>query len=625
MKKRKKLGIRLGTWCFLFSLLLGGVIGVYGVTTHYQSSLQKYRDYIFTILKFNLLQINADEWIQNAHEGILSEAYQKMAKNYNALIDVCDLRYFYSIFTDQNGEYRYYLCGLPDEDQEADNRQYMFNEPVETEMEEDVFTLYGEIMSGERQSGYLVNSLGDQLILTGLIPIYGQNGKPVGILGADMDMWKVRRELFSYAEAMVGVFLLMEVLFLIPFCMMIHQKMVRPISRIQKRSTEFMQKVQKQESQIENGDWILRTEDEIEVLARGVSTMMRDMLSYIGSIETFSQMQRLAQTIQSSIMPDRIPAFPGRTEFDIYAVRHYVKPVGSVFYDYFMLDGVRLGVMAAKIRGDGVACALFMMMTRTLLKNYALLGMEPAKVLSSANDELSESNDAQITVSAVFGILDTCTGEFIYANAGEANLYRIATDSISLEKDKENTDSQSLGKENEDVQKGVKSDKDSQSRDIEKEDMRRAEKSDKDSQSRDIEKENMRRAEKSETDSQNVDNEKEDIRYEQIYEKDPQHRNQEKEDTQKAKIYEEDSRHIEKVKVAEGFLLGTLKGISFSQHLLQLTKKERLLLCLGVETEEMIQGDFGVSSTTEEREQLQEQINDTCEDSAIVVMSYFGR
>jgi serine phosphatase RsbU (regulator of sigma subunit) len=313
---------------------------------------------------------------------------------------------------------------------------------------------------------------------------------------------------------------------------MIQRKMVNPILRILKHSTAFAKKVQNQESQTETGEWILRTEDEIEVLAHGVSAMMRDMLSYIGSIESFNQMQELAKSIQSSILPDRIPAFPGRTEFDIYAVRHFIHPVGSVFYDYFMLDGVRLGVMAAKIHGNGIAAALFMMMTRTLLKNFAHLGMEPAKVLCTANDELCESNDAGITVSVVFGILDTVTGTFEYANAGEAFLYRAATYSHSAIN--------------------------------------------------------------------------------------------EREATQKATSQTDSSPCIEKIDVPEGFLLGTQKGISFSQHTLHLQKNECFLLSTGIEDDRFIKESIRADPLQEEeRTRWQKRIDNTREDGAVVILHYY--
>ena len=67
--------------------------------------------------------------------------------------------------------------------------------------------------------------------------------------------------------------------------------------------------------------------------------------------------------------------FPEREEFDLYASMTPAKEVGGDFYDFFMIDEDRLAMVIADVSGKGVPAALFMVISKTLLKNYAQSGL----------------------------------------------------------------------------------------------------------------------------------------------------------------------------------------------------------------------------------------------------------
>lgn len=76
----------------------------------------------------------------------------------------------------------------------------------------------------------------------------------------------------------------------------------------------------------------------------------------------------LATKIQANMLPNLFPAFPERTEFDIFASMTPAKEVGGDFYDFFLIDQDHLGLVMADVSGKGVPAALFMMAgLRTLL------------------------------------------------------------------------------------------------------------------------------------------------------------------------------------------------------------------------------------------------------------------
>ena len=192
-------------------------------------------------------------------------------------------------------------------------------------------------------------------------------------------------------------------------------------------------------------DDILLTGDEIEVLARAFANMSEKMRGYVREIvEITFERQRLdtelsvAADIQLNMLPTQFPAFPERQEFDLYAVMDPAKEVGGDFYDFFLIDDDRLALVMADVSGKGVPAALFMVISKTLIKNVALSGSHasPAEMLSEINNRLCEGNKDDMFVTVWLGILTISTGELISACAGhEYPVFYRKGRGFALEKD----------------------------------------------------------------------------------------------------------------------------------------------------------------------------------------------
>lgn len=126
----------------------------------------------------------------------------------------------------------------------------------------------------------------------------------------------------------------------------------------------------------------------------------------------------LASAIQENMLPKTFPYLPDRSEFDLYATMNPAKEVGGDFYDFFMVDDDRLALVMADVSGKGIPAALFMMVSRTLIKNRMQLGDSPAKALESVNDQLCEGNEAELFVTVWLAVISLSTGKGIAANAG---------------------------------------------------------------------------------------------------------------------------------------------------------------------------------------------------------------
>jgi len=135
-----------------------------------------------------------------------------------------------------------------------------------------------------------------------------------------------------------------------------------------------------------------------------------------------------ARSIQMSLLPKVFPAFPDRPEFDIHAVVRPAREVGGDFYDFFLIDERRLCILISDVAGKGVPAALFMAVTKALIKATALSGCSLPKLIRAVNDELCEEADAGMFVTLLIVILDTTTGEIEYCNAGHLSPFLLGVD-----------------------------------------------------------------------------------------------------------------------------------------------------------------------------------------------------
>ncbi len=126
----------------------------------------------------------------------------------------------------------------------------------------------------------------------------------------------------------------------------------------------------------------------------------------------------VATKIQVDMLPTIFPNFPGRKEFDLSASMTPAKEVGGDFYDFFFVDKDHFAFLIGDVSGKGVPAALFMVISKTVIKNGAMEGLSAADTLTKANKELLEGNKEGMFVTVWLGILGISTGKLDYASAG---------------------------------------------------------------------------------------------------------------------------------------------------------------------------------------------------------------
>jgi len=133
----------------------------------------------------------------------------------------------------------------------------------------------------------------------------------------------------------------------------------------------------------------------------------------------------IGHKIQMSMLPLTFPPFPDRNEFSINALLKPAREVGGDFYDFFFINKNEICLVIGDVSGKGVPGALFMAVTRTMIKSSASGDRSPASIVTRVNDELSTDNPQCMFVTLFLGIANVKTGEFRFTNAGHNPPYII--------------------------------------------------------------------------------------------------------------------------------------------------------------------------------------------------------
>ncbi len=155
-----------------------------------------------------------------------------------------------------------------------------------------------------------------------------------------------------------------------------------------------------------------------EALASLIASALDQAAAYDNRLEfeRVSHELRLAGEIQSGLIPFDIPRIPG------WQLAVTLNPAGETsgdFFDIIPLPEGRIGLVIADVVDKGIGAALYMILSRTLLRTYAVeADSDPALVFFATNARMIADTTSNLFVTAFYGVLDPATGKLSYSNAG---------------------------------------------------------------------------------------------------------------------------------------------------------------------------------------------------------------
>lgn len=153
------------------------------------------------------------------------------------------------------------------------------------------------------------------------------------------------------------------------------------------------------------------------------------------SMEEHSQLESLkkdlttAKDIQLYILPRVFPPFPEfNDKLDIYASMEAAKDIGGDFYDFFRIDDDRIALVIADVCGKGIPAALFMAVSRTIIRSKGMQGVGAEECLTESNRLLAAYSVDCMFVTVFYAIYNTKTGLITYCNGGHNSPHLLRAD-----------------------------------------------------------------------------------------------------------------------------------------------------------------------------------------------------
>ena len=437
MKKRSGLRFRVVIMTIIIMSILAFSIALIGYRQYYENVLNNYVKYASLAVG-----LTSEVWEEYRLGDMLVRRemdpdYEAARLELNKIKNHADIKYLFAIyFEDLNDLHSVcYVINAKSDEELSTGEPYeeiysYLGEQCEPDAFEDrVLQLYHDSIVTSDSRIHYIESMTKEYghLVTCYRTEFDSSGNPVAIIGVDIDVNKINKDMTTYVMSIFFVFITITIAAIFLFIEYFKRFIISPVTKIAQNVDSF---VSLMDQEVEPESLVyekvpVKTKDEIKMLSDGVDGMAEGVRSYMVNLRRVTEEKQrigaeleLATKIQADMLPNIFPAFPERKEFDIHAYMTPAKEVGGDFYDFFLIDEDHLGLVIADVSGKGVPAALFMMMSKILVNNYASMGGSPTEVLERTNTQICKNNEEDMFVTVWFGILTISTGQIVAANAG---------------------------------------------------------------------------------------------------------------------------------------------------------------------------------------------------------------
>ncbi|MBR2279537.1 MAG: SpoIIE family protein phosphatase [Ruminococcus sp.] len=428
----------------IISLLVvfSAIVLIIGYNIFTEALLQQYSDGAYLTAKTASSFVNPDDMDDYVNSGGKGKKYTEVWKKLDSICNSSGSTFVYVIIPDTT-DYAHIKFIFSTIDHNSPYTIYDFGYVRETTNDEykvKYKALYDKTSKRElliRDKGYIETDSH----ITMMIPLVGKDGDVKGIMCVQRQMDTLSNMRNSFMSKVVFALLILVLIVIVVQSLFLHHTLLKPLKLISEEAARFSTDSTVAQKKLTDS---IRNKDEIGALAGSIDHMEEQIYAYIENITSITaEKQRiltelnLATRIQTAMLPNVFPAFPERADFDIYASMNPAKEVGGDFYDFFLVDDDHLCIVMADVSGKGVPAALFMMASKIILANNAMLGKSPKEILTDTNNTICSNNREEMFVSVWLGILELSTGKLTASNAGhEYPVLRKPDGEFELFKDK---------------------------------------------------------------------------------------------------------------------------------------------------------------------------------------------
>lgn len=423
-RRMRGLSFRMISRNVMILLVFSVIVSAIGYAVFTDSLAKSYNDFTFQTAETAASIINGDRIQDFLSSGGDDWEYRLELNRMKTLCQTQGVTLIYVIDVDQT-DYNSFrsVMNVPSEDSGYT--------PWEVGLErnttnEEYRKIYRDIYENGLQRGtiYRLRDLnGREPHITSLIPVHAEDGSVSAILCVQRPMKELTRGRYRYLREVAVAVLVLSLFVSLGTAIYLRRQFVNPVREIALEAERFAKENSRNEEERRLSE--LSEILEIHALGASIDKMEDDTLRNMENIRQMTAEKEknkmellLATKIQQDAIPSDFPAYPDDHRFDIYGSMTPAKAVGGDFYDFFLIDDDHLGLVIADVSDKGIPAALFMMVSKILIHNFATMGASPAEVLKRANHMVTEHNQSSMFVTVWFGILTLSTGHVVASNAG---------------------------------------------------------------------------------------------------------------------------------------------------------------------------------------------------------------
>lgn len=401
------------TLIIVLAMLFSGALSNY-LIYEYSSKFQfnQLRNRLITIARMAALQVNAVTvlGVPLDKAGAKSDEYRLLLERFSRIREAApSINYIYIMRrTDKDGIFKFVI------DVKAGHRAG--KAATASPGDEYDGSRFPEMVEGFEESSADKRIDADEwgASLSAYTPIRDGSGESVALLGVDMaadDVYRLQTEVRKRAIFVLALGLILSV----ALGLIVSGTVTGPLQSLVEGTRHVAMGNLRYHVKVKGSD-------EFSELAKSFNKMSSDLRTHIKRLnQTTAEKERLlkeleiAHGIQQSFLPESAPVIKG---FDLAATTVPARVVGGDFYDFIPVDEERVGLVMADVSGKGVPAALFMALSRTVVRASAMGRHTVTDVLQKANKLIFEESRSNMFVTLFYALLDPKAMSLRYANAG---------------------------------------------------------------------------------------------------------------------------------------------------------------------------------------------------------------
>lgn len=428
VRKRRKISTKIILMFVVMVLIMIIAIGVVIYRISYCRVLDSANDIAAGSGRFISVIIDTDKvpgWLENGVDDSYKETAQLLV-NLNQFYNLHSVDVFVPTF-DDNGNMLNNMVTLFNISRIGDTSQANFDmlgtETGEVDVFEQYRTVYqtsktfkSDIISKSEESGWLASCY---------IPILDDNGEVFALAGINTQMTLIIRTVLHKTLVTCGLIFLLVAVFAVNFIVFIGKTVVKPVKKLSDSMNKFVSGGENLNFSPITG---INTNDEVEQMSDDFNSMAKAILDYTENLEkSTAERERLhadldvAAKMRVFLSDDTVyPAFPDRTDFDLFASMKNTVFNKCSYCNCFMTDENHLFLIIGESPGKSLASMLGVMLAAMNFRCFARMGYSPRRIATETNNLLcgQGNKDKALIVDAIIAEIDLKSGVFEYVNAG---------------------------------------------------------------------------------------------------------------------------------------------------------------------------------------------------------------